>query len=25
MLLDHLGPRTIVPADKAYNADFIRE
>jgi transposase len=24
-LLDHLGPRTIVLADKAYNADRIRE
>jgi len=25
MLLDHLGPRTIVLADKAYDADRIRE
>lgn len=24
-LLDHLGPRTIVLADKAYDADRIRE
>jgi transposase len=25
MLLDHLGPRTIVLADKAYDANRIRE